>query len=297
MTKKRSQPKAAQTSLSGKSERPDLFRYHDYREFLVDWFAYLKSSQKRFSLRSLARAAGVASGYLPMVLSGKRSLSSNNLAKLSKHLALSASERSFLESLRALAETDSPEVRRDALERIQRFEGYRDRNQAEVEVYRYLTHWYYVAIREMANLPDFVADPHWIQERLTMHVPLAEVEAALGFLLENGYLSKGESGQVKPTQKRLNCSGGVFRVALSQFHREILDLAGKSIETVPSAERSLTGHTIALSEEGFAQARAILDETIERIAKLPKAGEEAKRIYHFELLGVPLSGKAPKEGE
>ncbi|MCM2276450.1 MAG: TIGR02147 family protein [Oligoflexia bacterium] len=270
-------------------ERPDIFRYHDYREFLKDWFDFLKKMQPGFSLRMLAQQAELASGYLPMVLSGKRPLSAKALAKLALVLGFPKAERSYLEALVSLGTSDSQDARLEALERMKRFQSYRKLNPKEIEVYQYLTRWHYVAIREMAALPEFKADAAWIRERLKGRVSLKEIKEALEFLVQNGYLELRADGSVTPPDKNLDCLGGVYRVALAEFHREMFQLASDSIESTPSAERSIQGHTFALDEKGFDRAREILNEALSKIRALEEEGSGTDTVYHAELALFPLT--------
>jgi uncharacterized protein (TIGR02147 family) len=273
-------------------KRPEIFQYHDYRIFLRDWLAFKKAGQSRLSLRTLAKQAGLASGYLPMVLSGKRPLSGAALAKLQPFLGLTASERSFFDNLLVLGTSDSHEARVDALDRMKQFGQFQKLNRQDTDVYEYLTHWYYVAIREMATMPGFKADPEWIQQQLKFSVPLAEVKAALAFLFERGYIEKLADGSIRPPEKALDCSGGVYRVALAKFHREALALAATSIEKTPSAERNIQGYTLALDAKGFEKANEIVEEALKKIRALAleKNGDS---VYHMEVALFPMSkGKA-----
>jgi len=261
---------------------PELYSYHDHLGFLRDWLAYRKASQPGFSLRTLAKEAGISPGYLPLVLAGKRTLTLKALTKLSPHLGLTKPERSYFEALVTLGTTDSQKVRLAALEKMKGFRSYQKANPKELETYQYLTHWYYVAIREMASLPDFEATPEWIAPRLKFAVPLAELKIAIEFLKSNGYLNNPE--------KSLECVGGVYKVALTQFHHELLELAARSITATPSTERSIQGHTVALSEEQLQAARQILDEALHKLQSLT-SDPKSEAVYHVELALFPLTGK------
>ena len=281
--------KSKPTSETGPvASRPDIYGYHDYRVFLRDFFLYRKAMESSFSLRALCREANLASGYLPMVLSGLRSLSGKALAKLARPLGLQMPELSYLELLCTMADADSPQVRLDALERIQRFRSYRELNPREIEVYRYLTRWYYVAIREMTALEGFRADAAWIQERLRAKVPLKEIEQALEFLKSNGYLEVLPDGTAKLPQKDVQCVGGVYRIALAQFHREMLTRASDSLSHTSSEERTITGHTVAVAPEQYDEVKRILDEALTKIAQLPQS-ESPSSVYHVALAAFPLT--------
>lgn len=276
---------------AAESERPDIYRFHDYREFLKSWLDHLRKTEKVFSLRALSAKAGLANGYLPMILAGTRHLSMKALQKMAPELGLSRPERSYLEILVQLGTSDSQAARMEALERMRKFRSYRELNPKEIEVHRYLTRWYYVAIREMALMRGFQADPRWIQSRLREKVPLKEIKEAVEFLISNGFLVVGADGSVRPPEKDIDCLGGVYRVALAQFHKEMFGLASRSIENTPSAERSIFGHTFAVDAGNFEKARAILAEALEKIRALGPGNPGPDSVYHAELAFFPLTKK------
>jgi len=276
------------------TQRPDIFEYHDYRVFLRDWFSFLKKqkgNQSQFSLRALARRAGLGSGYLPMVIGGTRPLSGAMLAKLLPYLELNANEQSFLENLLVLGNSDSHAARVTALDRMKRFQQYQKLNPRDTEVYHYLTHWFYVAIREMAAMRDFRADPHWIQEHFRVSIPLKEIKDALEFLQKNDYLKTNADGSIQPPKKVIECHGGVYRVALSQFHKEVLALAAKAIENTPSEERNIQGHTFPMSDTNLQKAKEIVDEAIAKVRALSELETQADSVYHMEVALFPLTRK------
>jgi uncharacterized protein (TIGR02147 family) len=275
--------------------RPNIFQYHDYQVFLKDWLAYRKASQSGFSLRVLAKQAGLASGYLPMVLGGKRPLSGTAMAKLVPFLGLSASEQSFFENMVTLGTSDSHEARLNALERMKRFQEFKKQNRDDTEAYEYLTHWYYVAIREMAAMEGFQFDAEWVQKKLRFAVPLKEIKDALEFLKESGYIEIRPDGSVNPPKKPLNCSGGVYRLALGKFHREVFSLAARSIEKTPSEERDIQGHTFALRDEDLDAAKEIVEEALRKIRKLGESEVKGESVYHMEIALFPLTQKGKKK--
>lgn len=274
--------------------RPDVYSYHDYRAFLSDCIAYLKQTAKPFSLRKLAQAVGISPSLFSMVLSGSRSFSEEQLNRLMEHLRLDSSEQSYLQWLRSAAEASTPEEKLEVLGKIQRFRQYRNLNPLEFETYHYLTNWYYIAIRELATLPEFQATPEWIQKHLKYSVRQRDIEKALKFLMDYGFLQTSSSGTMQKPEKRLVCDSNVLRPVMAGFHKQMLDLAGQSIERTPSQQRNLTSHTCAISEDQFEQAKAILQDALDRIADLSKETDQKKQVYHFGLLAFPLTEK-PEE--
>jgi len=273
---------------------PDVYAYHDYRAFLRDQLAHLKVSA-RLSNRQVAKASGVSESYLSMVISGQRRLSADQLKKLAPALKLERSEASYLEWLITVVEAENPDEQLEALKKIQRFRKYQNLNPLEIETYKYLEHWYHVAIRELAQLPRFRDEPKWIQENLRYKVSLPEIKQALEFLTDHGFLERDAEGRLRKADQLIECKTGVLKPALTKFHTEMLGLAAQSISTVPSAERNISAFTGAIPAAKVDEARAILDDARRRIIELAQNGPSSDTVYHFGFLAFPLTNKQGEE--
>jgi uncharacterized protein (TIGR02147 family) len=273
----------------GAAIRPDIYQYHDYRLFLKDWFGYLKTVKSGFSVRALARNSGLSESYLSMVLSGDRNLSAQKLTRLSPFLGLDQSQQSYLGWLRTIIEADEEDERLEALKKIQRFEKYRALNSRDIEDYEYLTHWYYVSIREMTALPDFVLDADWIRRRLKNRVGVEEIREAIEFLTMHGYLSI-ENGKCLRPDKPVHGKTGVIRPALIKFHREMLSQACDSIETTPREERNISAHTAAIPLAHMDEVKKIMEDARAKIIALTaKDVTTESEVYHFGFLAFPVT--------
>lgn len=269
--------------------RPDVFRYHDHREFLRDWVRYLAKSGTGVSLRKIAAAAGLSIAYLPLVLAGKRRLSPRALEKILPHLALQPEEKHQLTLLVQLGEASSSRRRHEAVEALQLVSRYRQTNPTEADVFEYLSHWHYVVIREMVNLPHFRLDARWIQSQLPPSVTLPEVRRALRFLLEKGFVEELPEGRARNRERNLDCTGQVFGSALRKFHHAILPATLRSLDETPKEEHWILGHTMAFPKQAFPELQAILNDTIARVRELEARCKETDAVYHVTVLATPLA--------
>lgn len=172
---------------------------------------------------------------------------------------------------------------------MQKFSEYQQKSKKELEVFKYLTKWYYVAVREMAFQPDFKLDPKWIQGRLLKKLPLKEIKDAIDFLLKNEFILSDDKGRVTVPEKQISCFGGIFRLSLTQFHKQVFALAADSIESVPRTERTLLGHTFSISQETFEGVNNILTEALEKIRTLELADQKKNRLYHVGFAAFPIT--------
>lgn len=210
--------------------------------------------------------------------------------RLAPLLDLTPSQLAYLENLVKLAAAPSQDTRLNALERLEKFTAYQNRNPNEARFIRYMTRWYHLAIRELASIPGFQLEPRWIQKRLKSRVPLREIRAALDFLLGNGFLAAHPDGTVTLPEKHLDCAGEVYKGALTQYHKQIFALATRAIDDTPGTERNVVGHTISIDPEQYATALKILSEAMEKIQSLPESASPASTaVYQVELAMFPLT--------
>ena len=269
----------------------NIQNYHDYLEFLKAWTEYLKEQKKDFSLRKVAKEAGIASGYLSMCFNRKRKMSKTVYDKIKPLLHLSNKEIRILDLLRVISESEIPKERVDALSDLQKLSDYKASHNSELEVHQYLSHWYYVAIRELVNLPDFKIDSAWIQSRLFGRISQKEVLQGTQFLLNYGFILKTPSGKFEVAKKQLSCHEGVYKISLGEFHRQMLDIAKKSIDDTSRDERLLLGHTVALSVVQYDKIQNILREAIEKIESLDTTSGSESEVYQIQVAAFPLTKK------
>lgn len=277
--------------------KPNVYSYHDYLRFLRDHFDFLKNSPSKLSLRSIAQASGISPALLAMSLSGKRRMTERVFAKLISTLEFNRTERTVLKLLRTIAETEVPLERTEALEELQKIPEYRKLNNNSTQVFQYLSNWVHVAIREMLFLPEFKEDVDWIKSRIRGGPSSKEIQASLEFLKDNGYAEYDSSGRLVNKERHLDCSEGVFKISLGEFHRQMFSLASDSIEEVERDLRLIMGHSFTTNLKQLNEVKNILSETIKKLENISK-GEDMTHapteVYHLEIALFPLT--QPEEG-
>ncbi len=275
-------------SNESKVTRPEVVEYHDYRVFLNDWLKYLETSDTSFSMRRLAQNAKVGVSTLSMIINSQRGLSANILTKLEPFLKLAPRELKRLRLLRELSEGNGSEAKKRALDKIQGLKDYQKKHPKEFETFTYLSQWHYVAIREMAGLQDFQLNAKWIQGRIREALPLTVIEEALDFLLKHKFITEENVGV---NQKQLDCLGGVYRMALGAYHKQMFQRASESIDTVAPDDRLILGHTFSISNEQLPIAKEILLEALAKIESLSAQSAHSDIVYHSEFALIPLTRK------
>jgi uncharacterized protein (TIGR02147 family) len=228
---------------------------------------------------------------MPMVLSGKRNLSITSLTAMKKSLKLKADEVSYLKYMIPLNDSDSREEKLELLKKMQKFQKYSGENAKELEAYQYLTKWHYVALHEMIMLDDFKNDPEWIQEKLNFAVSPKEIIDGLDFLTKHQFIEKSTAGKYQVKDKMVDCFEGIYRLSLSEFYKQVYNLATEAIDNVPRDERLLLGYTISVSNEAFDKISEVLNEALKKVREIEKNDTHKDRVYQVLLNAFPLTKK------
>lgn len=273
---------------------PDLTRTLDYRAWLRDWFEAKKAANPRFSHRAFVRRVGQKSpSLLADVIARRRNLTPDLVEAFAEALGLDEEDSRLFADLVALDQAATPEERSDCFTRVSAHRRFREARRVEGDSYRYLSSWFIPAVRELVRRPDFEADPDWIAPRLSPAITPAQAEEALEVLRSLGMLeetaqgwSQAEGAVVTPRE--------VAGLAVHNYHRGMLRLAGEAITRHRAAERHFMAVTTCIPESAIPALKAELNAMTERILELCDGAKgEPARVFQVHLHAFPLS--APPE--
>lgn len=266
-----------------KAAKPSPYDFKEYREYLAALFAWYKI--QGLSMRNIAQRIHVSPALISSIIQGRRNLTTDQLYAWKDFFGWDERELSFLEKMIHFQSGEEREEKAEAFKKIVRFKKYKERSTRELVTWRYLEKWFVVVIREMSGMADFRPEPDWIRKRLRYPVSLEDIRQALKFLTEQKLL-KGQGEYL-----RLDCHGGVYKLALASFHAQMLERAADSIYKSPSDERHILGHTYRLSSKKMARLKHIMDRALEEIAALESDDDEGDEVYHVALTACPMTKK------
>jgi uncharacterized protein (TIGR02147 family) len=276
------------------NKKPDIFLFHNYREFLKKWLEFQRLTGKAVTLRSLARAMNVSPGYISDILAGHKPMTKPIYKQLCRHLTITTNEKSFLWYLIQLSDADDLPTREAAFKKIKRFGSYQARHQQELVTHEFLCNWLTVVIRELATLKEFKLDANWIRQKLKYKANIAEIKSALQFLLNNEFLKKDIHGKITYQDKLIRADQDVLKLAMAHYHTGFMDLAAKSIYVTPSEDRHLLNYTVSIPANAFAQIRNILEGALKSVtssADEAKAQSTPDSVYNVTFYAFPLTEK------
>ena len=269
----------------------DIYTYIDYRAYLSDWFKEKKSARKSYSHRLFSRQMKQKSpSFLKDVIDRRRNITDAQLPALTSVLGLNRVQSQYLRLLIAFDQSKKETERTSAFDQIAATRRVHSALIIEGDTYLYLSRWYCPAIRELANLPHFEADPDWITERIQPRITKGQANEALNILTNLGMLTVLDDGTVELDDGTLTTPPEVMGLAVHNYHREMLRLAGESIDRFEPDERHLIGVTVPANPQIIERLKAEINQVAARLCDLCDSEESTKdRALQLNLHFYPLS--------
>lgn len=270
-----------------KKVKISVYRYHDYRSFIIDWMKV-----QNISLRQLAQKLDISASYLSQVLGGKKEFSVELFVKFKKYFKLDKDEMKHLLDLLNLSRSNGHQQRVQVYNKILKDKAYTKINTSEQEAFSYLSQWYFVALKEYFSKTTQLQSFSEIKENFLFKIKTSEIKRALLFLTKEKFIEINPvDSSIKILKEQVDCYSNIYRLSLGQFHAQMFGLAVESIEKVNRDERLLLGNSICVSEDSFNKIKQKLQDIHNEIRELEAKETNKERVYHVGLVAFPLTKK------
>jgi len=279
---------------------PPVWEYTDYRSWLTDTFQARKAIHSWYSYGVLAQRAGFrARDYLLRVMRGEKKLSIEGAARLAEALDLSGHEHEYFIALVQYNQSKKDAEKDSAWRRVQTILS-KSRGGSKPRritgIHRdILAESYHLALRSYLEMRPTGDDWEGLAKRLLPSRTPSAIRRSMKLLQQGGLVEKLADGLWHTTDKSLSIPPDVGGPALRSFHRDCLQLAEKSLETVSVQERHLSGLTLGISPQTYELFCQRLQELHLEFGQLADLDEKADQVYHLSLSLFPMTRRAPEE--
>lgn len=230
----------------------NIFEYSDHKRFIKDYYELHKKKNPNFSYRAFGKRAGFSSSaFLPLVISGKKTMAADSIRRLGKAMGLSKKEAAYFESLVSFNQAKDESSKEYYKELLRGIKKERPGTVIDRKQFAYLSNWYYPVIREMVTLPDFKEDKLWIRDRLGQRVNIRQVRDALEDMLKVGLLKRDENGRLRQVDTAISTEDEVSHTAIFMIHHQMLMLAREMLIATKGVGSEITGLTMPVSQKQF----------------------------------------------
>ena len=238
-------------------------------DYLKTEFADRSRRNPNYSLRSFARSLKIDSSTLSAILRGKRSVSVKMAKRLLGEMNIDDSVRLVLFQSLFLNKSSDPknffELSNDKLETI--------------------CNWEHFAILSLLQTDKAKPSASWIANKLG--IQLARAIDALDRLERLGLISRDQP-KWQVTHKELSTSADIPSSALRKVHKEHIEKAIESLESVDVAHRDITGMTMAIDKTKIKQAKIMIKNFRRELSSFLEEGKK-NEVYRINIQFFPLT--------
>lgn len=277
--------------------KPVVYDYFDYREYLNDVFNHFKKIDPSYSHRKfLANANIPGSTYLLRVLRNERKLSIKYVPNFSEAVKLTLSEAHFFELLVKFGHEKNVDRKESLLKELIKIRCEKTPYSLEDKKLRYFEKWYYPVIRDLVGLVDFGNDYNALGRMLIPPVKAEQVENAIKFLLDNGFIKQRDNATgYEPSEPILSTPPTVNSTILSQFHKKNLELDIEAFENCSLSDRSISSVNMSVSKKTFEKMRMEVQEFRKRLIALAREDTNPDMVVRVGFQMVPRAKVKKKE--
>ena len=162
--------------------------------------------------------------------------------------------------------------------------------------YDYYESWINPVLRELVpQVPE--ATPAQMADMLAFDTQAAEVKKALKLLQKVGLLNMDANGKFEQSSKAITTGNiEVANLSVREMHRQMGELAVRSLDEVPMNERDISGLTLGVSEDAYYRITKEIEDFRRRVASIVMQDTDEDRVYRLNVQLFPLTKKI-KKGE
>jgi uncharacterized protein (TIGR02147 family) len=256
-----------------------IWEHTNYRGYLKSVLADRISHNSRYSLRAMAAQLGIAQSTFCDLLKGKKNISSEMAAKLSKRLGLNEGESEYFFLLVQAESARDPAFRESILNRLRTLNPGLKNYDLSVDAFKVISTWYHTALYEYFELEaDFKVD----EAVRRLGITRVEAEAALE-RLERLELIERKGSRYRRVQGPFLAASAVPNEALRSFHRQMLQKAIECLETQSPHEKAIGTETFAFDASQLNEAKKIQEDCFKRMTALAAKSKKKTDVYHLGI--------------
>jgi uncharacterized protein (TIGR02147 family) len=266
-------------------KKPLIQDYENYRDYLHDWYEWMKESNPQFSYRTFSKWVGFKSpNQLQLIIQGKRNITRQTLGLFTKILKLKRREARYFEILVNMNQASTPESKANYLKDLSDYFK-KQGDELKHNQYEYLIKWYYAVLRELVTTKGLKFERHALANRIGHGVTPRQVDEALDKLVALELLVKDEKGNFKQSQAVVTTGAETKEAASYFYHEQMLKLALAALKKQMPDERNFSAITLACRKDDVSEIAQILNDCRRQVLSYLENREahEDEEVYQLNL--------------
>jgi uncharacterized protein (TIGR02147 family) len=264
-----------------------LFEYLEYRDFLKDHYELNKQRYPFFSYRYISGKTGLDASFYVKVLQKQMHISDKSVPRLAEFLKLNKRETEYFRLLVRFNRAKQQDRSKLYFEQLIELREPRTKT-LDAAKYEFFNKWYYIAIREILNYYRFAGDYKALAARLNPPISVSEAKRAIDLLLKLSLIVK-DNGVYRLTDQFVTTGDSWNSIAIENFQKEAIALAGSSIRRIPKKDRETSTVTVSISRKCFYAMKERLREVRKELLEMARLDEKPEGVFQVNFQVFPLT--------
>jgi uncharacterized protein (TIGR02147 family) len=277
-------------------DKPIIFQFLDFRDFMRLYFEYAREEEEGFSMRTFLGKVShslSSSGLLSAVLKGTRNLSPAMRLKFAKVMGLKEKESLYFNLLVQFNQAKSIEEKNHFFRQLSRFRESKAKTVSEGQ-YGLYSKWYYLVVWCYFGLHKLERNPHLIAKRISPHITAAQVEEAIAKLLQLKLIKKTANG-FAPTENHVTTEKEVRDMVANHHHKEFIQMAARMVDEIPPARRQYNTLVFSVSKEAFESVKERMETFQEEVREILDRDNGEEMICTLSMQLYPNMESLPRK--
>ncbi len=275
-----------------------VFDFFDYREYLGEAISAMRQKDSAFSLRKLQEELDIpGSAFFARVLDGSRPFTPEYVSRISAKLKHSSEESAFFEILIQFCEEKHVDRREGFLRELIKLRSSQAQHALQDQRLAFFSKWYFPVLRDLIPLLDPEADSQTIGRMFFPALKAVQVDSALKYLSESGFIAKDKSGKWIQCEAIVATPPRVRSTLLRSYHLKNLEINQQAYELFDIDERSLSSVTCSLSPESFEKVRHEIELFRERVLSIAREDSNPLLVCHLGIQWMPRAKYKRRKGK
>jgi uncharacterized protein (TIGR02147 family) len=271
-----------------------IFEYLEYRDYLKDHYECNKQQYPFFSYRYISRKTGLDASFYVKVLQKQMHISDKAVQPLADFLKLNKRETEYFKLLVRFNRVKQQDKSKLYFEKLIELREPRI-NTLDAAKYEFFNKWYYIAIRELLNYYRFSRDYKALAAKLNPPISVPDAKHAIDLLEKLSLIKKGSDGVYTLTDQFVTTGETWNSLAIENFQKQAIALAGESISRIPKKDRETSTVTVSISQKCFEAMKERLREVRKELLEMARLDEKPEGVYHVNFQIFPLTSTGREE--
>ncbi len=268
-------------------EKPNIYQYDDFREFIRQCFFYKQSIQPKYSHRKFAAEAGFTNpGYLNDVIKGRRQLSKSAQEKIIKVFNIHPSEEEFFRLIVEYGQCKKLKTKDELYQKILFRRSRSSFTRLNPQLVKYYQDYRYPLVRSAIEVKNFKGDYDSLAKFLIPNLPTNMVVKIVRDLCDWGLVKQNQNGSYEVTDKFVEPPETMGQL-IRQLNRSWIQQGEEAISQFSPKERYINSALMGISRETQKKIREKIEKFRQEIFDLIKEDKEPEVLMQLSMLYFP----------